>query len=166
MYPGTLFNLYKKYTYAEICWLLNWKKEEVPLNIGGYKFDSFSRTYPVFINYEKDEDITATIKYEDRFIDPSSLTAISKSRRTIESEDVQNAVHSEERGILMPLFVRKNKDDQTSKEFYFLGTIRHNGHLQEFVMSDTDGVTAVEIGYKLDTPVEHNLYEYITEQSL
>ena len=166
LYPGTLFNLYKKYTYAEICWLLNWKKEEVPLNIGGYKFDSFSRTYPVFINYEKDEDITATIKYEDRFIDPSSLTAISKSRRTIESEDVQNAVHSEERGILMPLFVRKNKDDQTSKEFYFLGTIRHNGHLQEFVMSDTDGVTAVEIGYKLDTPVEHNLYEYITEQSL
>lgn len=42
----------------------------------------------------------------------------------------------------------------------------HNGHLHQFVMSDTDDVTAVEIGYKLDTPVENNLYEYITEQSL
>ena len=166
LYSGTQFNLYKKYTYAEVCWLLNWKKEEVSLNIGGYKYDSFSKTYPVFINYEKEEDITATTKYEDRFTDPSSLTAISKSRRTIESDDVQNAVHSEERGIMMPLFVRKNKDDQTSKEFYFLGTIHHNGHLHQFVMNDTEDVTAVEIGYKLDTPVENNLYEYITEQSL
>ena len=165
-YAGTLFKLYKKYTYSEVCWLLNWKKEEVSLNIGGYKYDAYSKTYPIFINYEKEDDIAATTKYEDRFIDPSSLTAISKSRRTIESDDVQNAVHSVERGILMPLFVRKNKDDQTSKEFYFLGTIRHNGHLHEFIMNDTEDVKAVEIGYKLDTPVETNLYEYITEQSL
>ena len=165
-YAGTQFKLYKKYTYSEVCWLLNWKKEEVSLNIGGYKYDSYSRTYPVFINYEKEEDITATTRYEDRFNDPSSLTAISKSRRTIDSDDVQNAIHSEERGILMPLFVRKNKDDQTSKEFYFLGTMRHNGYLQQFVMNDTENVTAVEIGYRLDTPVESNLYEYLTEQSL
>lgn len=166
IYAKTQFNLYKKYTYSEVCWLLNWKKEEVPLNIGGYKYDSYSKTYPIFINYEKEEDIAATTKYEDRFTDPSSLTAISKSRRNIDSDDVQNAIHSEDRGILMPLFVRKNKDDQTSKEFYFLGTIRHNGHLHQFVMNDTDDVTAVEIGYKLDTPIENNLYEYITEQSL
>ena len=165
-YAGTQFKLYKKYTYSEVCWVLNWKKEEVSLNIGGYKYDSYSRTYPVFINYEKEEDITATTRYEDRFNDPSSLTAISKSRRTIDSDDVQNAIHSEERGILMPLFVRKNKDDQTSKEFYFLGTMRHNGYLQQFVMNDTENVTAVEIGYRLDTPVESNLYEYLTEQSL
>ena len=165
-YSNTLFNLYKKYTYSEVCWLLQWKKEEVSLNIGGYKYDSYSKTYPVFINYEKDEDITATTRYEDRFSDPSSLTAISKSRRTIDSDDVQNAVHSTERGILMPLFVRKNKDDQTSKEFYFLGTMHHNGHLQQFIMTDTEDVAAVEIGYHLDTPVESNLYEYITEQSL
>ena len=165
-YANTQFCLYKKYTYAEVCWLMNWKKEEVSLNIGGYKYDSYSKTYPVFINYEKEDDITATTRYEDRFVDPSSLTAISKSRRTIESDDVQNAVNSVKRGILMPLFVRKNKDDQTSKEFYFLGTMHHNGHLHQFVMNDTDDVTAVEIGYKLDTPVETNLYEYITEQSL
>lgn len=165
-YAETQFNLYKKYTYSEVCWLLGWRKEEVSLNIGGYKYDSYSKTYPVFINYEKEEDIAATTRYEDRFTDPSSLTAISKSRRTIDSDDVQNAVHSQERGILMPLFVRKNKDDQTSKEFYFLGTMHHNGHLHQFIMNDTEDVTAVEIGYRLDTPVESNLYEYITEQSL
>ena len=165
-YGSTLFSLYKKYTYSEVCWLLNWKKNIVAQNIGGYKYDSYTKTYPVFINYEKDENIAVTTRYEDRFTDQFSLTAISKSRRKTTSEDVQNAVHSQERGILMPLFVRKNKDDQTSKEFYFLGTMRHNGHLHQFVMSDTEDVTAVEIGYRLDTPVESNLYEYITEQSL
>lgn len=165
-YNNTLFTLYKKYTYADVCWLLNWKKNVVAQNIGGYKYDSYSNTYPIFINYEKAANITATTNYEDCFTDPSSLTAISKSRRTIDSKDVQNAVHSEELGILMPLFVRKNKDDQTSKEFYFMGTIRFNGYLNQFEMKGTKGVTAVEIGYKLDTPVENNLYEYITEQSL
>ena len=165
-YPGTSFNLYKKYTYSEVCWLLNWKAEDVPLNIGGYKFDTYSMTYPVFINYKKGDEVGATTRYEDRFNDQSTLTAISKNRRTLNSEDVINALNSKSRGILMPLFVRKNKDDQTSKEFYFLGTMEHNGIASEFIMPGTEEITAVEIGYKLNTPVENNLYEYITEQSL
>lgn len=165
-YPGTSFNLYKKYTYSEVCWLLNWKAEEVSLNIGGYKFDTYSKTYPIFINYEKGDDVGATTRYEDRFNDQTTLTAISKSRRTLDSEDVINARNSKSRGILMPLFVRKNKDDQTSKEFYFLGTMEHNGIASEFIMPGTEGITAVKIGYKLNTPVENNLYEYLTEQSL
>ena len=165
-YPGTSFNLYKKYTYSEVCWLLNWKAEEVSLNIGGYKFDTYSKTYPVFINYEKGDDVGATTRYEDRFNDQTTLTAISKSHRTLDSEDVINARNSKSRGIIMPLFVRKNKDDKTSKEFYFLGTMEHNGIASEFIMPGTEGITAVEIGYKLNTPVENNLYEYLTEQSL
>lgn len=165
-YPGTLFNLNKKYTYSDVCWLLNWKAEEVSLNIGGYKYDSYSKTYPIFINYVKGEEVGATTRYEDRFNNQSSLTAISKSRRTLNSEDVINACNSVERGIQMPLFVRKNKDDQTSKEFYFLGTMEHDGKAHEFIMPGTDDVSAVEIGYRLHTPIENNLYEYITEQTI
>ena len=66
----------------------------------------------------------------------------------------------------MPLFVRKNKDDQTSKEFYFLGTMEHDGNVHEFIMPGTEDISAVEIGYKLHTPIENNLYEYITEQTI
>ena len=165
-YRNTLFNLNKKYTYTDVCWLLNWKAEEVSLNIGGYKHDKYTNTYPIFINYDKSEEVSASTRYEDRFIDQSRLIAISKSQRTISSDDVDNAVHGEERQILMPLFVRKNKDDKTSKEFYFLGTVKHNGHLQEFIMPDTDNKSAVEIGYHLNTPVDSNLYEYITESTL
>ena len=165
-YPGTSFNLNKKYTYSEVCWLLNWKAEEVSLNIGGYKYDSYSKTYPIFINYVKGDEVGATTRYEDRFNNQSSLTAISKSRRTLDSEDVINARKSVERGIQMPLFVRKNKDDQTSKEFYFLGTMEHDGNAHEFIMPGTKDISAVEIGYKLHTPIENNLYEYITEQTI
>ena len=35
--------------------------------------------------------------------------------------DVQNFLHARERGIQVHLFVRKNKDDKISKEFYYLG---------------------------------------------
>ena len=65
------------------------------------------------------------------------------------------------------LFVRKNKDDKESKEFYYLGRIRHNadGILKEFVMPNTDA-TAVEIEYKLDTPVDKNLFDYITSANV
>ncbi|MCD8123963.1 MAG: DEAD/DEAH box helicase, partial [Lachnospiraceae bacterium] len=36
-YQDTNFVLYQKYTYEDVCRLLNWENNEVPLNIGGYK---------------------------------------------------------------------------------------------------------------------------------
>ena len=60
----------------------------------------------------------------------------------------------------MELFVRKNKDDKTSKEFYYLGRIYSTGQTQEFIMPNTDK-TAVEIEWALETPVREDIYEYI-----
>lgn len=57
--------LYQKYTYEDVCRLLNWETNEVPLNIGGYKYDKKTKTFPVFINYDKSEDISDTV-YSDR----------------------------------------------------------------------------------------------------
>ena len=162
---GTSFVLYKKYTYDDVCRLLNWKENQVATNIGGYKYDRLTKTYPVFINYHKEDDISDTTKYEDRFVNPSSLIAISKSRRNLYSEDVRTALDSVRLGVRMELFVRKNKDDQESKEFYYLGQIIPSGHAELFKMPNTDA-TAVEIGYRLLKPVEAGLYEYITETEL
>jgi len=159
-YKDTDFVLYQKYTYEDVCRLLNWETNEVPLNIGGYKYDKKTKTFPVFINYDKSDDISETIKYEDHFTSNSSLIAISKSGRSISSEDVQNFLHAEERGIQVHLFVRKNKDDKISKEFYYLGHMQASGNVREFVMPNTDK-TAVEIEWLLDKPVREDLYEYI-----
>ena len=162
-YKNTDFVLYQKYTYEDVCRLLNWEKNEVPLNIGGYKFDKKTKTFPVFINYDKEEDISDTTKYEDHFIGRSSLIAVSKSGRSLESDDVQNFLHADERGIQVHLFVRKNKDDKISKEFYYLGQMHASGRTKEFVMPNTKK-SAVEIEWQLEIPVREDLYEYIVNE--
>lgn len=159
-YQDTQFVIYQKYTYEDVCRLLNWKNNEVPLNIGGYKFDKDTKTFPVFINYDKNEEINNTIKYEDHFESSNKLIAISKSGRTILSEDVQNFIKAKEREIKVELFVRKNKDDKISKEFYYLGRMNATGNVKEFIMPNTNK-TAVEIEWFLETPVREDIYEYI-----
>lgn len=162
-YKDSNLVLYKKYTYEDVCRLLDWEYNEVPLNIGGYKFDQKTKTLPVFINYDKSDDIQDTIKYGDHFINPARLIAISKQSRTINSEDVQNFLHAEERGIKVDLFVRKNKDDKISKEFYYLGRMNSTGKAEEFIMENTEK-TAVKIEWLLETPVREDIYEYIISE--
>jgi superfamily II DNA or RNA helicase len=159
-YQDTDFVLYQKYTYEDVCRLLNWENNEVPLNIGGYKYDKKTRTFPVFINYDKADDISATTRYEDHFVSNRTLIAISKSGRSMKSEDVQNFLLAKERGIRVELFVRKNKEHKISKEFYYLGPMTASGKAEEFTMTGTDK-TAVQIEWILNEPVRDDIYEYI-----
>ena len=124
---------------------------------------STQKTFPVFINYDKADDISATTKYEDHFINNATLVAISKSGRSTRSEDVQNFLHANERGIKVPLFVRKNKDDKVSKEFYFLGYMNASGKTEEIIMPGTTK-SAVEIEWNLKVPVREDIYEYIVKE--
>ncbi len=159
-YQNTDLVLNQKYTYGDVCRLLNWECDMTAVMFG-YKYDEVTKTFPVFINYDKDENIGATIKYEDHFISRGELIAISKSGRTITSDDVQNFLYARERGIQVELFVRKNKDDKISKEFYYLGHMTANKDgAKEFTMPGTNK-TAVEINWILDNPVKEELYQYI-----
>ena len=88
------------------------------------------------------------------------MIAISKSGRKIDSEDVQNFLKAKERGINVELFVRKNKDDKISKEFYYLGRMNATGRAEEFIMDGTDK-SAVRIEWALDEAVREDIYEYI-----
>ena len=147
--------------HMNVCRLLNWKQRST-VKYRWIQVDKRQRR-SVFINYDKSEDISDTTKYEDHFTSSSSLIAISKSGRSIGSEDVQNFLHATERGIQVHLFVRKNKDDKISKEFYYLGFMQATGRAKEFVMANTDK-TAVEIEWLLDVPVREDLYEYIVNE--
>ena len=109
------------------------------------------------------DDIADTTKYEDHFVTNDELIAVSKSGRTMESADVQNFLHARERGITVELFVRKNKDDKGSKEFYYLGTMTATGRCREFIMPNTDK-SAVEIEWRLDVPVRQDIYDYIVNE--
>ncbi|MEG0473251.1 MAG: DEAD/DEAH box helicase [Solibacillus sp.] len=160
-YKDTGFRLYKKYTYEDVCRILNWKRNETPLNIGGYKYDRETNTFPVFINYEKNENVSETIKYEDRFLSESELIALSKRGRNLKSDDICRIRDALENGMKIYLFVRKNKDDKESKEFYFLGEMHPTGTFEMVAMPNTS-ISAVEIKYRLEVPVRADIYDYLT----
>ena len=143
----------------DVCRLLNWNKNLNAQNIGGYYYDSETKTLPVFINYHKAED---AIAYEDRFVSEGHLIALSKHPRKITSSD---AVHiykqsEEDKNNRIFLFVRKNKDDNEAKEFYFLGEIFAEGNPRQIYMEKTKD-NAFEIDYRLDVPVRSDIYDYI-----
>ena len=158
-YKATNFQLYQKYTYEDVCRLLNWKKNMNAQNIGGYFYDLETKTLPVFINYEKAED---AIAYEDRFVSSSELIALSKHPRKVTSSDAERIYKkgSENADNKIYLFVRKNKDDKEAKEFYFLGEIFAVGEPFPIHMDATND-DAFEITYYLDVPVREDIYNYI-----
>ena len=157
-YKDTGFTLFEKYTYEDACRLLGWKKNETAQNIGGYKFDSFTHTLPVFINYEKSDK---AIQYEDRFVSPRQLIALSKSGRNVDSKDADHIYKrtEDDRNNRIYLFVRKNKDADGKKEFYFLGEINATGHPEPVKV---DGKKAFEITYELEHPIRKDIYDYLT----
>ena len=164
-YQDTNLVLYQKYTYEDVCRLLEWEKNEVPINIGGYKYNKKTKTLPVFIVYDKADNISDTIKYKDHFVNQNQLIGISKNGKDLKSKDVQTFLHAKERGIKVLLFVCKNtKDkDKGSKEFYYLGEMTTDGQAREIVMPNTDKI-AVEILWNLDIPIREDLYKYITSE--
>lgn len=158
-YLDSLFVLNKKYTYDDVFRVLNSKKNYVATNVGGYMFEPVTNTIPVFINYEKADDINDSIKYQDKFIDRNILSWVSKNNRTLKSPDVQRIIDADDNKTIIYLFVRKNKDDKESKEFYFLGKMNVIDTPKEIRMASGD--KAVEITYKLHTSVREDLYDYI-----
>lgn len=161
-YDDTYFTLYAKYTYEEVCKLLGWEKNINGQNIGGYKYDASTNTFPVFINYDKDPNISDTIRYEDRFLSDRELIAISKQPRYLDSPEIERLKSWPDNEMRTYLFVRKNKDDKDGgKEFYFLGEMFPTGEFKQITMPGTTKA-AVEISYRLDKPVRADLFDYLT----
>lgn len=160
-YKNTDFCLYQKYTYEDVCRLLNWEKNLVPLNIGGYKFDQHTNTFPVFINYDKEESISETIKYEDRLIDQSTIICFSKPKRTLKSDDVIRIYNEKNNHVKIHLFIRKNKEDEASKEFYYLGQIHPIGDPIQMIMPNTTN-NVVQFTYRLENEIRKDIFDYIT----
>ncbi|HEL2442344.1 TPA: DEAD/DEAH box helicase [Streptococcus suis] len=158
-YPE-IFTLGQKYTRRDVLKLMNVAKDEPPLNIGGYKIDKETNSCPIFITYHKSEDISDTIKYEDELLNESTLKWFSKNKRTLDSNDVSTIIQSNENGLRLELFVIK--DDSEGGEFYYLGPLRYVENSAGEVMKNGDSV--VQMLFKLNSPVETNLYKYLTDK--
>ena len=153
-YNESDFALYQKYTYEDVCKLLNWNKNINAINIGGYKFDQTTNTLPVFINYVKGSNVVESQKYEDCFVNPSKLIAAPKSTENNRyTKNLQRIEKSEVNGTKILLFVRKNKNDKEKKEFYYLGDLKFD----KFIKTGSN----LMIEYRLLTPVIPKMYDYL-----
>lgn len=155
----TFLKLYERYTYADVCRLLNWERNMPAQNIGGYFYDRTTKTLPVFINYHKTE---RAIAYEDRFVAQNHLIALSKTKRGIDSPDADHIFKrtQSDRDNRIYLFVRKDKNDKETKSFYYLGEVSAQGDPLPVRLSD--GSSAFEINYRLEKTVREDIYAYLT----
>lgn len=154
-YKDTNLVLYQKYTYEEVCYLLNWPQKINPNAIAGYFYEKTTHTMPVFINYIAPDK--KRVDYTNEFLSNILITAYSKSNRKLDSSDAKHIYNAKEEQNKLYLFVRKPSEDKEAKEFYFLGEIIAQGN-PEFAPK----YNGFKILYKLDTPVRADIFDYLT----
>lgn len=157
----------KKYSRRDVFRVLKWQHNPNAQNVGGYIVSSDKRQCPIFVNYHKDESISETTKYEDHFENTSTLVYMSKSRRSLQSPDVEVIRKQAINGVRIPIFVKKSNDEGLS--FYYLGEGKSEAsQFVESTMPVENGaaVSVVKMVFTLDSPVDDNLYRYLTRAPL
>lgn len=154
-YKNTNLVLYQKYTYEEVCYLLNWPQKINPNAMAGYFYEKTTHTMPVFINYIAPDK--KRVDYTNEILSNTLITAYSKSNRKLDSSDAKHIYNANEEQNKLYLFVRKPSEDKEAKEFYFLGEITAQGK-PEFAPK----YNGFKILYKLDTPVRADIFDYLT----
>lgn len=161
------FKFGSKYSRRDVFRILGWDKKPVDQNVGGYLKNADSTICPIFLTYKKSENISATINYEDRFINPGHLIYMSKGGRSLNSPDVAVMKNQPTTQMRMPLFVKKSDDEGI--DFYYLGELSAIPEkFEDAKMNDSDGAQTpvVKMEFLLNKPVDHNLFKYITDSDL
>jgi hypothetical protein len=160
------FILYQKYSRKDVFRILNWKKNPLAQNVGGYIISQDKTNCPIFVNYHKEEHISSTTKYEDTFLNNTEFTWMSKSKRSLNSPDILTIKNHNVTSLRLPLFVKKSNDE--GMEFYYMGDAIpiENSFLQTTMKNEkNENVSVVKINFKLSHRVDHSIYNYITNQN-
>ena len=158
------FILYRKYSRKDVFRILNWSENPVAQNVGGYLISSDDAVCPIFLTYQKEEDISHSTRYEDRFITNRLVEYFSKSNRKLNSKDVQTLRNQRKNNINIPLFVKKSNDE--GQDFYFLGELQtvENSFVQEYMpIENKKPSPVVKMRFQIDPPIEDSLYYYLID---
>lgn len=153
--------MYQKYSRKDACKLLNWKNDESS-TIYGYK--TKHGACPIFITYHKKEEVEASINYGDEFISPELVKWYTRSKRTLQSEEVKKIIEAKNSGLDIHIFVKKDDDEGT--DFYYLGkALPDQKTVEQTVMKDKNqnSIPVVRMNMVMEQPIEHTLYHYLTE---
>jgi hypothetical protein len=158
------FILNQKYTRKDVFRILQWEENPVAQNVGGYMVEKNKQDCAIFVNYHKDDSISATTKYHDRFISRNEFIWMSKNKRYLTSPDVKSISNQKEINMRIPLFVKKSNFEDT--DFYYLGNINliENSPKELTILDENKkNVPVVEFNFQLENPVEKSLFDYLLE---
>jgi superfamily II DNA or RNA helicase len=156
------FVLYNKYSRKDVFRILNWDKNPLAQNVGGYMFNPERTNCAIFVNYHKEDGISSTTKYEEGFLNKLEFEWMSKSKRTLTSPDIVSLKNGGAQ-LRLPLFIKKSNDEGAA--FYYMGDVTpiHESFKQSNIKDDANNdVSVVKVRFRLNIPVEDALYDYIT----
>ena len=123
-------------------------------NIGGYKIKY--GTCPIFVTYNKSQDISETINYEDRFISKSVFNWMSRNNRKTSSKELEPLINYN--GLQIELFIQKSNDEGI--EFYYVGSLNPLSYKQMYREINGKKQPIVNFKFKIKTEVKDELYSY------
>ena len=159
------FVFYRKYSRKDVFRILNWARNPVGLNVGGYMLSQDDLNCAIFVNYHKEESISETTKYEDHFVNNNEFGWMTKSNRNLKSREVQ-LINSYNKKLRLPLFIKKNNDE--GDEFYYMGDItpiEKSIKVDTLLSENKKYVSVVKINFTMNQPVENGIFNYITKNN-
>lgn len=155
------FIRYHKYSRKDVCRILNWEKDESSTMYG---YRAKYNTFPIFVTYHKQDDISETTKYEDCFINKYQFSWMTRSNVTTESKEVEILRNHVKTGLRICLFVKKSDEEGT--DFYYMGDVEPLTFMNTTIKNDKqEDKPIVNVTFSLKHAVEDNLYEYMTTNS-
>ncbi len=149
------FSAGRQYSRKDVTRLLGWGKNMSSI-IYGYKVHRATGTCPIFVTMHKSEATSASTAYEDALLDNNSMRWFTRSRRTLESDEVRAIVDNQ-----VAIHVFAKKDDAEGSDFYYLGAARSE-QAEQVSMPGNNGepLNVVEMVLRFDSPIESAVYDY------
>ena len=149
--------LYENYSRKDVCRILNWEKDE-SATVYGYRVKY--NTCPMFVTYNKQDDISESTKYEDRFISRSMFSWMTRNRVTLESAEVEAIQRDDVRKLL---FVKKSDGEGT--DFYYMGDVDTHKCIQTTIDGkDGKKLSIVNVLYDMQQVVNDKIYSYFEDE--
>lgn len=148
------FVRYEKYSRADVCRILNWDSD-VSSTMYGYMIRN--NQCPIFVTINKSEDISSTTKYVEDFEDESLFNWMTRSKRTLQSDEVVKILRAQSTGMKIPLFMKKSDSEGT--DFYYLGQV--DPISSEAKQTTINEKPVVGIPLKLREPLSDEIYNYL-----
>ena len=152
------FVLYAKYSRKDVCRLMNWDKDESS-TMYGYRIKH--GTCPIFVTYEKQNDISESTKYEDGLITTQLFNWFTRSGVSLDSNESKEIINSSKTGLKIVLFVKKS--DGEGSDFYYMGEVTPDSWRQTTIKNDNGkDLPIVNFVFRLKNSVREDIYEYFT----